>query len=210
MFRGQSIRVDLDAEGIAELCFDRRNESINKFDNQTIDELRSAVKGLRAAAGLRGVLVTSAKEAFIVGADIFEFTALFAQEEARIEAQITRQNAVFNAFEDLPVPSVAAINGLALGGGLEIALASDARVMAQTAQIGVPEVSLGIFPGLGGTVRLPRLTSAETAIEWISTGKIQSAVNALAANVVDAVVPPEALHGASMEHLLTLVGSGVW
>jgi 3-hydroxyacyl-CoA dehydrogenase/enoyl-CoA hydratase/3-hydroxybutyryl-CoA epimerase/enoyl-CoA isomerase len=116
MFNGQSIRVDLDAEGMAELCFDRRDESINKFDNQTIDELRTAVEGLRGAAGLRGVLVTSAKEAFIVGADIFEFTALFAQDETRIEAQITRQNAVFSAFEDLPVPSVVEINGLALGG----------------------------------------------------------------------------------------------
>ena len=127
MFEGQCLRVGLRADGFAELCFDRRGDAINKFDVQTVDELRSATQAIRTAAGsVRGVLVTSAKDAFIVGADIFEFTALFAHPEAEIEAYIARQNAVFTAFEDLDLPSVVAINGLALGGGLEMVGADQA------------------------------------------------------------------------------------
>jgi 3-hydroxyacyl-CoA dehydrogenase/enoyl-CoA hydratase/3-hydroxybutyryl-CoA epimerase/enoyl-CoA isomerase len=118
MFHGQSIRVELRRTGIAELCFDRQNESINKFDARTVSELKSATDAIRGTPGVRGVLVTSAKEVFIVGADIFEFITMFAQPPAQIEAQIARKNAVFTAFQDLNVPSVTAINGLALGGGL--------------------------------------------------------------------------------------------
>jgi 3-hydroxyacyl-CoA dehydrogenase / enoyl-CoA hydratase / 3-hydroxybutyryl-CoA epimerase / enoyl-CoA isomerase len=166
MFHGQSVRVELEGEGIARLCFDRQNASINKFDVRTVDELKSATEVIRAASSVRGVLVTSAKDVFIVGGDIFEFTSLFAPR-AQIEAYMARQNAVFSAFEDLNVPSVTAINGLALGSGLEMALACDARVKAETTRIGVPEVSLGLIPGFGGTVRLPRVTSG---ITWRSTG----------------------------------------
>lgn len=210
MFEGQCLRVELRDDGFAELCFDRRNEAINKFDVRTVDELKAATGAIRAAAGVRGVLVTSAKEAFIVGADIFEFTALFAQPQAYVEAYIAAQNAVFTAFEDLSIPSVVAINGLALGGGLEMALAADARVMSEPAQVGVPEVSLGIFPGFGGTVRLPRLTNAATAIEWITSGKPQKAQIALASGAVDAVVSAEALRGAAVERLKSLIASDEW
>lgn len=210
MFEGHCIRVELRKDGLAELCFDRRDESINKFDTRTVDELKTATGLISAAAGIRGVLVTSAKEAFIVGADIFEFTALFQRPEAEVEAYIARQNTVFTAFEDLNIPSVAAINGLALGGGLEMALVADGRVMSTTAQVGLPEVSLGIFPGFGGTVRLPRLTSAATALEWITSGKPQSAQTALASGAVDAVVEPEALRATVVEHLETLIASGEW
>jgi len=156
------------------------------------------------------VMVTSAKDTFIVGADIFEFTALFAKSVEEIEAYIARQNAVFTAFEDLDLPSVVAINGLALGGGLEMALAADARVMSDTAQVGVPEVSLGIFPGFGGTVRLPRVTHAAAAIEWITSGKPQSARTALESGAVEAVVTPQALLEAAVERLEFLVASDEW
>ena len=210
IFQGQSIRVELREEGIAELCFDRQGESINKFDVRTVEELEAAAKTIRATPAVRGVLVTSAKDAFIVGADIFEFTSLFAQPAARIEAHIARQNSAFTAFEDLDVPSVAAINGLALGGGLEMTLTCDARVVSEAAQVGLPEVSLGLFPGFGGTVRLPRVASAAIAIEWISTGKPQSAQSALAAAVVEKVATPDALRTASIEVLKSLMGSGDW
>ena len=210
MFEGQCLRVGLRADGFAELCFDRRGEAINKFDVRTVDELQSATQAIRAAGSARGVLVTSAKDTFIVGADIFEFTALFAKSVEEIEAYIARQNAVFTAFEDLDLPSVAAINGLALGGGLEMALAADARVMSETAQVGVPEVSLGIFPGFGGTVRLPRVTHAAAAIEWITSGKPQSARTALESGAVEAVVAPHALLGAAVERLEFLVASDEW
>src|SRR3954453_16169345 len=210
MFDGQCLRVAIRADGFVELCFDRRGEGINKFDVRTVDELQSATQAIRAAGSARGVLVTSAKDTFIVGADIFEFTALFAKSVEEIEAYIARQNAVFTAFEDLDLPSVVAINGLALGGGLEMALAADARGMSDTAQVGVPEVSLGIFPGFGGTVRLPRVTHAAAAIEWITSGKPQSARTALEAGAVEAVVAPQALLGAAVERLEFLVASDEW
>jgi 3-hydroxyacyl-CoA dehydrogenase / enoyl-CoA hydratase / 3-hydroxybutyryl-CoA epimerase / enoyl-CoA isomerase len=210
MFHGQSIRVELHSTGIAELCFDRQNESINKFDAGTIAELKSATDAIRGTPGVRGVLVTSAKEVFIVGADIFEFTTMFAQPVAQIEAHIARKNAVFTAFQDLDVPSVTAINGLALGGGFEMALTCDARVMSESTQVGLPEVSLGLFPGFGGTVRLPRVTSSGVAIDWISSGKPQSAQSALAAGAVDALAAPEALRSTAESLLESLIASGDW
>jgi 3-hydroxyacyl-CoA dehydrogenase/enoyl-CoA hydratase/3-hydroxybutyryl-CoA epimerase/enoyl-CoA isomerase len=210
MLHGQSIRVELRRTGIAELCFDRQNESINKFDARTVSELKSATDAIRGTPGVRGVLVTSAKEVFIVGADIFEFITMFAQPPAQIEAQIARKNAVFTAFQDLNVPSVTAINGLALGGGFEMALTCDARVMSESTQVGLPEVSLGLFPGFGGTVRLPRVTSSGVAVDWISSGKPQNAQSALAAGAVDALAAPEALRSAAELLLESLIASGDW
>jgi 3-hydroxyacyl-CoA dehydrogenase/enoyl-CoA hydratase/3-hydroxybutyryl-CoA epimerase/enoyl-CoA isomerase len=209
MFEGQSIRASLGADGIVELCFDARGQSVNKLDVRTIDELEAATKAIRASAA-RGVLVTSAKEAFIVGADIFEFTTLFAQSAAQIEAHIARVNRIFTAFEDLGLPSVAAINGLALGGGLEMALSCDARVMAETTQIGLPEVSLGLFPGFGGTVRLPRVAGGAIAIDCISSGKPQDARSALVAAIVEKVVAPETVRETATQLVKSLIGSGQW
>jgi 3-hydroxyacyl-CoA dehydrogenase/enoyl-CoA hydratase/3-hydroxybutyryl-CoA epimerase/enoyl-CoA isomerase len=210
MYRGKSIRVELLADGIAELCFDRTGEAINKFDRRTVDELAAAAAAIRGAAGVRGVLLTSSKGVFIAGADIFEFTGIFAQPQAAILAHITAQSRAFTAFEDLPVPSVAAINGFALGGGLEMALAADYRVMAATAQVGLPEVTLGLFPGYGGTVRLPRVASVAVAIEWITSGKPHNAEVARAAGVVDSVVAPEQLRGSALQLLGRVISSGEW
>jgi 3-hydroxyacyl-CoA dehydrogenase/enoyl-CoA hydratase/3-hydroxybutyryl-CoA epimerase/enoyl-CoA isomerase len=220
MFQGKSIWVDLREGDIAELCFDRvagdraaggaQGESINKFDVRTVEELGAATQAIRETSAVQGVLVTSAKDAFIVGADIFEFTTLFARPAADIEAHIAGQNAVFSAFEDLRIPSVAALNGLAFGGGLEMALSCDGRVMSEATQIGLPEVSLGLFPGYGGTVRLPRLAGAQVAIDWISSGKPQSAQIALAAGVVEKITPPDKVRQAALELLTSLIGSGEW
>jgi 3-hydroxyacyl-CoA dehydrogenase/enoyl-CoA hydratase/3-hydroxybutyryl-CoA epimerase/enoyl-CoA isomerase len=210
MFQGQSIRVELREQGIAELCFDARGQSVNKFDVRTVEELGAATKSIRESGAARGILVTSAKEGFIVGADIFEFTSLFAQPERRIETHIAGVNSIFTAFEDLDIPSVVAINGVALGGGLEMALTCDARVMSEATQIGLPEVSLGLFPGFGGTVRLPRVAGAAAAIEWISTGKPQNARSALAAGVVDKIAPPEAVRTVALDVLTSLISTDDW
>ena len=210
LFQGNSLWVELRDGGIAELCFAAEGQSVNKFDVRTVEELAAATKAIRERSGIRGVLVTSAKEAFIVGADIFEFTTLFVRPPAEIEAHIAAQNASFSGFDDLPVPTVAALNGLALGGGLEMALSCDGRVMSEATQIGLPEVSLGLFPGYGGTVRLPRLASARVAIDWISTGKPQSAQVALAAGVVEKVTAPDSVRTAALEVLNSLIGSGEW
>jgi len=210
MYQGKTIRVDRTDEGIVELCFDRRGESVNKLDVTTVEELESATSVIRQTEGVRGVLVTSAHDAFIVGADIFEFTALFAKAPAEIEAHIARENSVFTGFEDLGVPTVAAIGGMALGGGLEMALTCDARVMSEATRIGLPEVSLGLFPGFGGTVRLPRIGGAAVAIEWIMTGKPQSPQAALAASVVDKVVAPDAVRATAVTLLKSMIQSGDW
>lgn len=193
MFQGESIEVLPLQDGLVELRFDRRGEAINKLDARTVDEFRQATERIAASPDVRGVLVTSAKDVFIVGADITEFGATFQQAEADIARGVRASNELFNAFEDLAVPSVVAINGFALGGGLELAMLAPLRVMADTAQVGVPEVKLGLFPGFGGTVRLSRLAGLATAIDWVASGKPAKAPAALAAGVTDEVAAPEAL-----------------
>ena len=202
VFEGQSIRVvALPEAGVFELVFDRQGEAINKLDDRTVSELRQATAALAAQAGLRGVLVSSTKDVFIVGADITEFGAKFEQSAAAIATDVARSNEVFVAFEDLPVPTVVAINGFALGGGLEMAVSASLRVMSTAAQVGVPEVKLGLFPGFGGTVRLSRLAGPALACEWVASGKPQKAAAALAAGVVDAVAEPDQLRPQALDLL---------
>ena len=198
MYEGKSIRLTQRDDGIAVLCFDRQGESVNKFDRQTLEELRAVADQLKASNGLKGLVVTSGKDVFIVGADITEFGASFQKPEEEIAGWALEANQIFNTLEDLPVPSVTAINGIALGGGLEMALATDYRVMSETAVVGLPETKLGIIPGFGGTVRLARLTGADNAIEWIAGGGHNKAPAALAVRAVDAVVKPEKLFDAAV------------
>jgi len=193
LFEGQTIKVEVQNDAIAELRFDRSNEAVNKLDALAFGELSRALDAIKATSAIKGVLITSAKEAFIVGADIFEFTAIFARPEKDIAAFVGQNSALITALSDLPIPLVVAINGLALGGGLEVALAADYRVMATAAKIGVPEIHLGLFPGYGGTVRLPRLIGLAESAEWIISGAQQTADKALQAGAVDAVSVPEHL-----------------
>lgn len=210
MYEGQSLSLKMLTDGIVELRFDRQGESVNKFDRSTVQELEFAVTRIRATADIRGVLVTSGKDVFIVGADIFEFKALFELAEPDIAAHIAHQNQAFTGFEDLPVPTVVAINGIALGGGLEMTLAADFRVASETAQVGLPEVNLGLFPGYGGTVRLPRIAGAAVALEWITTGRPVDARRAQAAGVVDVVVPPASLRASALDYLQRAINSTAW
>ena len=202
MFQGQSLRIaSLAEDGLFELCFDRQGESINKFDERTVDELRQATKLLAAEPSLRGVLVTSAKDVFIVGADITEFGGKFSKPAEQIAEDVLRSNDVFVAFEDLPAPTAVAINGFALGGGLEFALTGAFRAMSEAAQVGVPEVKLGLFPGFGGTVRLVRLAGPATASEWVAGGKPATARAAMDAGVVDDVAPAADVRGRALQWL---------
>ncbi len=194
IYSGKAITVKAIDDGIAELCFDLQDDSVNKFNALTLNELKEAVAAIASDTSLKGVVVTSGKPVFIVGADIMEFGALFGANEDEIAEKILSINTeVFNAFEDLPIPTVAAINGIAFGGGLEMGLACDYRVMSTAARIGLPEVKLGIIPGYGGTTRLPRLIGADNAIEWIASGNEQQADEALRCGAVDAIVAPERL-----------------
>jgi 3-hydroxyacyl-CoA dehydrogenase/enoyl-CoA hydratase/3-hydroxybutyryl-CoA epimerase/enoyl-CoA isomerase len=198
MYQGKTIRALRIDNGCVELCFDRHGSAINKLDQLAISELAESVKWITSQRDVRGVLITSAKDSFIVGADITEFLGMFELPDEQFRATLARAQAAINSLEDMPVPTVAVIDGFALGGGLELALAADFRVMAETAQVGLPEVNLGLFPGYGGTVRMPRLATPQLAIEWITSGKPAKAAAALAAKVVDQVVPTSELRNAAL------------
>ena len=199
IYEGKAITVKALESGIVELKFDLKGESVNKFNRLTLNELRQAVDTIKADASIKGVIVSSGKDVFIVGADITEFVDNFKLPDAELVAGNLEANKIFSDFEDLNVPTVVAINGIALGGGLEMCLAADYRVMSTKAKIGLPEVKLGIYPGFGGTVRLPRLIGVDNAIEWIAAGKENRPEDALKVGAVDAVVAPEQLQDAALE-----------
>ena len=205
IYQSDSLSVQRLEGGIAELNFDRQGESVNKFDRQTVASLTAALDALAAESGIRGLLVTSGKPVFIVGADITEFTSLFGAAKEDIKPFTGTNNANFNRLQNLPYPSCAVINGAALGGGLEFCLACDFRVMSTAASIGLPETKLGILPGWGGTVRLPRMIGVDEAVMWMATGADKRADDALKAGAVDAVAPPEQLRTVA---LVTLASAG--
>ena len=201
LFEGKSIQCSMPQEGIVELRFDLQGESVNKFNQATLAELAEALPLIKAAPGVKGLLVTSGKDGFIVGADITEFVGYFKNPEDQLVAWILDVHKLFSAVEDFDFPTVTAINGFALGGGLEFALCTSYRVMSSTAKIGLPETKLGIFPGWGGTVRLSRLVGADNAIEWIAGGEQYGADVALKTGVVDAVVAPEKVREGALNLL---------
>jgi 3-hydroxyacyl-CoA dehydrogenase/enoyl-CoA hydratase/3-hydroxybutyryl-CoA epimerase/enoyl-CoA isomerase len=183
---------------IAELNFDRQDESVNKFDNAAVSSLTAALDALEAESGIVGLLVTSSKPVFIVGADITEFTSLFGAGKDEIKPFTSANNKNFNRLAALPYPSAVAINGFAMGGGLECCLACDFRVMSTAARVGLPETKLGILPGWGGTVRLPRIIGVDEAVMWMATGADKKADAALKAGAVDAVASPEDLRAVTL------------
>ncbi len=200
-YEGQAIAVRSLEDGFAELVLDLKNDSVNKLSAPVLAELAEAVDGLAAAEGLKGVLVSSAKDVFVVGADITEFLGYFDKPEEELVAWTMKVHATFSKLEDLPCPVVVAINGFALGGGFELALTGAYRLMSTTAKVGLPETKLGIFPGWGGTVRLARVAGADTAIEWIASGEQYGAADALKVGAVDGVCEPAILREAAIKTL---------
>ncbi|MBF7731291.1 fatty acid oxidation complex subunit alpha FadB [Pseudomonas sp. N040] len=199
IYEGKAITVNALEGGVVELKFDLKGESVNKFNRLTLNELRQAVDAIKADASVKGVIVTSGKDVFIVGADITEFTESFKLPDEALVAGNLEANRIFSDFEDLAVPTVVAINGIALGGGFEMCLAGDYRVMSESAKVGLPEVKLGICPGFGGTYRLPRVIGCDNAIEWIASGKENRAEDALKLAAVDAVVKADKLRDAALD-----------
>ncbi|MDF0750835.1 enoyl-CoA hydratase-related protein [Marinobacter sp. 71-i] len=201
LFEGQSLWVRAVGDQLFELCFDRQDGSANKLDSCTLKELNEALAQLAQADAVCGLLVSSATDVFVVGADVHEFVQRFALDEAAIIDDVRGASDAFRALEDLPFPTVAAIGGYALGGGLELALACSFRVMSSVAQIGLPEVKLGLIPGAGGHVRLPRVAGISVALQWITEGNSFRAEAALAANVVYDVCEPNTLRQAALKVL---------
>jgi len=200
IYQGTSLSVQLLEDGIIELKFDAQG-SVNKFDKETFIELEEALNAINESTEAKGVLITSAKPTYIVGADIKEFLNTFKKPHKELLFWVKQSTDMFNRIEDLQLPTIAVINGIALGGGCELSLACDYRLADTNVSIGLPEVKLGIMPGFGGTVRLPRIIGADNAVEWMSTGKAHNADSALAVGVLDAVVAPENLMIAAVNML---------
>jgi enoyl-CoA hydratase len=178
---------------------------MNALNRQTLQELASVIAYVNESDEVRGVLITGAGEkAFVAGADISEF-ASFNTEEGEALAR-HGQHDVFDAIENSKKPFLAAINGFALGGGLELAMACHLRVAAQEAKLGLPEVTLGLIPGYGGTQRLTQLVGKGRAFEMIATADMISAEKAERIGLVNYVVPVGELI-SSAEALLNKIKS---
>ncbi|OFV95208.1 MAG: hypothetical protein A3F68_02505 [Acidobacteria bacterium RIFCSPLOWO2_12_FULL_54_10] len=177
-------------ESIALVTF-QRPKVLNALNNKTLAELEDCLEKLRQDDSVRVVIFTGAGDrAFVAGADIGEF-ASHSQSQARDFSMCGQ--AVFNSIETLGKPTIAAINGYALGGGCEMALACSMRIATPSSRLGLPEVKLGIIPGYGGTQRLPRLVGKGVALEMILTGEPVTAEEALRVGLVNRIVPADDL-----------------
>lgn len=146
-----------------------REDALNAFNYETLLELQKAVEEIRINGNVRAVIFTGAgQKSFSVGADLKERKTLTIEQ---VKRNIHKINEVFNAIDQLPQPTIAAINGFAFGGGMELALACDFRIAASGTQMGLTETSLAIIPGAGGTQRLPRLIGEAKALELILTAR---------------------------------------
>jgi enoyl-CoA hydratase len=171
-----------------------RPGALNALNADTLTELEMAVQELRGRDELRGAILTGAGEkAFVAGADIAELASLTPPQAV---AFARRGQALFDALERCGKPVIAAVNGFALGGGCELALACHLRVLSRTAKIGLPEVGLGVIPGYGGTQRLARLVGAGRALEMILTGDPVTAEDAWRLGLANRVVEPAELMDA--------------
>ena len=176
-----------------ELRFDSQDDKVNVFNATALAELNEAIDVVAAQTGVDGLIMSSGKSVFVAGADITEFLTYFKEPDEKLQALLNNANFLFNRIEDLPFPTVAAINGEAQGGGFEYCLACDFRIASGGARMGLPEVKLGIMPGWGGSVRLSRIIGVDNAVEWMCTGASKKAAAALADGAIDAVVADDAL-----------------
>ena len=177
----------LERDGLVAIVTINRPTVLNALNSQTLDDLRRVILELRHDDTVRGVVMTGAGEkSFVAGADINE---LAVQTPTSGREHALRGQHVFDLIENMGKPVVAAINGYALGGGCELAMACTLRIAADTAKIGQPEIALGLIPGYAGTQRLPRLVGAGRALEIMLTGTPISADEALRIGLVNRVVP---------------------
>jgi enoyl-CoA hydratase len=176
--------------GLARVTINRPDK-LNALNGAVLRDLGEAADAVARDVGIRAVILTGAgSKAFVAGADIAELTTQGPMDgKARAQAG----QAIFRAFEHLNKPVIAAVNGFALGGGCELAMACHLRVASDTAKFGQPEVKLGLLPGYGGTVRLPRIVGKGRALELLLTGAIIDAAEALRIGLVNRVVPAERL-----------------
>jgi enoyl-CoA hydratase len=184
--------------GLAYLSVNRP-KALNALNRATLEEIGAALEDIRGDAGIFGLIVTGAGgKAFVAGADITEIASITAVEAS---AFTRRGQAVFDLLENLGKPSVAAVNGFALGGGCELAMACTLRLATESARFGQPEVRLGVTPGFGGTQRLPRLVGKGRALQMILTGEPIDAQEAYRIGLVNEIVAAEKLLDRAAEIL---------
>lgn len=182
----------LEVEGAIATLTVNRPKQLNALNTATINELSEALDELRANDKVRAIVLTGAGEkAFVAGADIKEFAHFSIEEGRRLSAEGHQK--LFNKVEKMNKPVIAAVNGYALGGGLELAMSAHLRVASTEARLGLPEVSLGVIPGYGGTQRLTRLVGMGKALEMICTAGMIKADDAQQWGLVNHVVAPDEL-----------------
>ncbi len=195
-----NLRIERDG-AVAVVTIDRRHV-LNALDRATLDQLRRAVLDLKHEETVRCLILTGAGEkAFVAGADIHELEQLSPNEA---ESYALAGQHVFDLVEHLGKPVIAAVNGFALGGGCELAMACTLRVAADSARFGQPEVKLGVTPGFAGTQRLPRLVGKGRALDLLLTGRTIDAPEALAIGLVNRVVPASELMATARSLASTL------
>jgi enoyl-CoA hydratase/carnithine racemase len=190
---GDFVRVETEA-GIATIRLDR--PKMNALNGQMQDEIGAAAAEVGADPAARAVILYGGEKIFAAGADVQEMSEASPDRIMDLAAGI---QAAFKAVASIPKPVVAAITGYALGGGLELALCADFRVLGENAKVGQPEILLGVIPGAGGTQRLPRLIGPARAKDLIFTGRHVPAAEALAIGLADAVVPDEEVYQAARD-----------
>jgi enoyl-CoA hydratase len=180
--------IDVSRDGAAAVVTIDRQDALNALNVETLTELRDRLRELADDGGVRAVVLTGAGEkAFVAGADIKYMSAL-GPDEAKAWGALGHE--VTNLLETMPKPAIAAINGFALGGGCELALACDLRYASSRAKLGQPEINLGIVPGWGGTQRLARVCGIGVAKDLIYTGRTIDAEEALRVGLVNAIADP--------------------
>jgi enoyl-CoA hydratase len=182
-----------------------RPDKLNALNERVIAELGDAISAARDDRSIGGVILTGAGRAFVAGADIAEL-----ERHGAIAAKLLAQRgqSVFRQFETSPKPTIAAVNGFALGGGCELAMACHIRLASESAKFGQPEVKLGIVPGYGGTQRLPRLIGKGRALQLLLTGEMIDAHEACRIGLVNQVLPPAELIPAATRVLKAILANG--
>jgi len=192
------------ADRIATLTVNRPDK-LNALNDATIAEIGHAIDEIRLDDSVAGVIVTGAGRAFVAGADISE---LASQTPVLAKARARAGQDVFRRIETCPKPVIAAINGFALGGGCELAMACHIRIASDAAKFGQPESKLGILPGFGGSQRLARLVGKGRAIQLLVTGEMIDAAEAYRIGLVNRVVHPAELMGAAKEMMKQILANG--
>jgi len=193
------------ADGVATVAIDRP-KALNALNAATLGEMSEVFDACREDDSVRAVLVTgTGPKSFVAGADINELAKM---QPLSAKAVAHRGQQVLAKLEEMGKPTIAMVNGFALGGGLELALACHLRTASTSARLGLPEVSLGIIPGYGGTQRLARIAGPGIAREWILTGDMYSAEEAHRVGVVNRIFSPEELTDGTMKMVQTILSRG--